>query len=75
MAHLQTAYVIGQVTDVALHVNYVRQDPEVIKAARTAGRDIAAAGRSTCHLVQVSRESWHRYTPHRPSPIPFAVVA
>lgn len=60
MSHINTARLIAEATHFAYRADYVRQDPPVIKAAKTAVRDISQAARSTIDLAQEVSQSWIR---------------
>lgn len=60
MSHINTTRLIAEATHLAYRADYVRQDPAVIKAAKTAVRDISQAARSTVDLAQEVSQSWMR---------------
>lgn len=60
MARLNTALLVMQVTDVARHVDEVRRDPAVHKAADQAWVDIKQATRSIFALATETKGAWAR---------------
>ena len=60
MSHVNTTRLIAEATHLAYRADYVRQDPAVIKSAKTAVRDISHAARSTADLAQEISQSWIR---------------
>lgn len=58
MAQIKTAALIAQAAVMADRVNFVRQDPAVIKAAKQARADVAQAVRSVHDLLQEGGASW-----------------
>jgi hypothetical protein len=60
MARLNTALLVVQVTEAARHVDEVRRDPAVNKAADQAWTDIKQASRSISALAAETRAAWAR---------------
>lgn len=60
MSHVNTTRLIAEATHLVYRADYVRQDPAVIKAAKTAASDISQAARSTVDLAQEISASWMR---------------
>jgi hypothetical protein len=68
MALLKTALLIAQATEFAERANFVREDPAVAKAARTARVDVTQAVRSTSALMREMRAAWRGSAPIRANP-------
>jgi len=65
MARINTLFLAAQVAGAAEGVaraNRVRQDPAVVKAAKTAMVDVAQAGRSVSKFAYETQSSWRRHS-------------
>lgn len=65
MARLNTALLVMQVTEAVRHVDEVRRDPAVDKAADQAWTDIKQASRSISALATETKSAWARTSGHR----------
>ena len=60
MAHINTALLIYNATDLGHRACEVQQDPAVQKAWRDAGLDVSRAAKSLSRAATETRSAWHR---------------
>lgn len=60
MARINKSAVLLDATEAARRVQFVTQDPAVVKAAKQAGQDVAQAMRSCSSLGREVRSAWVR---------------